>query len=144
MFVADILKTKGGDIVSTSPGETIGATAALLKQHRIGAVLVLSEDGGVAGVISERDIVRALAEPGGKLDDLRVGDIMTRDVITCEPTNSIAEVMKMMTERRIRHLPVIDGEKLAGIISIGDVVKHRLVESQMETEELRQYVMTSG
>lgn len=144
MFVADILKAKGGDVVSTSSDETITATAALLKRHRIGAVLVLSEDGGIAGVISERDIVRALADSGGTLHDMRVGEIMTRDVITCEPANSIADVMKMMTERRIRHLPVMDGERLAGVISIGDVVKHRLEETEMETEELRHYVMASG
>ncbi len=144
MFVADILKVKGGDIVSMSSNETIMATAALLKRHRIGAVLVLSEDGGIAGVISERDIVRALADSGSALGDMRVGEIMTRDVITCEPASSIADVMKLMTERRIRHLPVIDGEKLAGVISIGDVVKHRLEETEMETEELRHYVMASG
>ena len=140
MNVDSILKTKGNVVVTVAPGETISVAAAKLKREKIGA-LVVSEDGiGVSGILSERDIARALADHGAGLGELAVGDLMTRNVITCTPDDTVEELMTTMTEHRIRHLPVMVDGALCGIISIGDVVKNRLEEIQRETESLRAYI----
>ena len=143
MHVADILKAKGTDVVTTGPDETVAATVRLLNVKRIGAVVVCDAAGKVVGVISERDIIRGVAVNGARALEMRVRDLMTSEVITCKPTETISEVMKVMTERRFRHLPVIDGGELQGIISIGDVVKNRLEETEMEARVLRDYVIAS-
>ena len=138
--VDSILKTKGNVVVTVAPDEKISVAAAKLKREKIGA-LVVSEDGiGVSGILSERDIARALADHGAGLGDLAVGDLMTRNVITCTPDDTVEELMTTMTEHRIRHLPVMVDGALCGIISIGDVVKNRLEEIQRETESLRAYI----
>ncbi len=140
MNVDSILKTKGSVVVTVAPGEKISVAAAKLKREKIGA-LVVSEDGiGVSGILSERDIARALADHGAGLGELAVGDLMTRNVITCAPDDTVEELMTTMTERRIRHLPVMADGALCGIISIGDVVKNRLEEIQREAESLRAYI----
>ncbi len=141
MHVADILKTKGSDVVTSGADETVAATARLLNLKRIGAVVVCDAPGAVIGVISERDIVRGIAVNGQRALDMRVGDLMTSDVVVCKPTDTIAEVMQVMTLGRFRHLPVIEDGELQGIISIGDVVKNRLEETDMEARSLRDYVL---
>ena len=143
MHVADILKVKGTDVVTIVPDETVAATARLLNAKRIGAILVCDANGKVVGVISERDIIRGIAVNGERALEMQVRDLMTREVIACKPTDTIAEVMKMMTMRRFRHMPVIEDGELKGIISIGDVVKNRIEETEMETRVLRDYVLAS-
>ncbi len=143
MHVADILKVKGTDVVTTGPDETVAATVRLLNVKRIGAIVVCDAAAKVVGVISERDIIRGVAVNGARALEMGVRDLMTSEVITCKPTETISEVMKVMTERRFRHLPVINGGELQGIISIGDVVKNRLEETEMEARVLRDYVIAS-
>lgn len=140
MNVDSILKTKGNVVVTVAPDEKISVAAAKLKREKIGA-LVVSEDGiGVSGILSERDIARALADHGAGLGELAVGDLMTRNVITCTPNDTVEELMTTMTKHRIRHLPVMADGALCGIISIGDVVKNRLEEIQREADSLRAYI----
>ncbi len=141
MHVADILKTKGSNVVTSGADETVAATARLLNVKRIGAVVVCDAPGKVIGVISERDIIRGIALNGQRALDMRVGDLMTSDVVVCKPTDTIAGVMQVMTLGRFRHLPVIEDGKLQGIISIGDVVKNRLEETDLEARSLRDYVL---
>jgi len=141
MYVHDILMTKGDRIITIRPDTTIDETSRLLAKHRIGAVLVTDEAEQIVGVISERDIVAGLASQGASVAGRSVADFMTRDVLTCTPSDSIADIMGVMTTRRIRHLPVLDGGRLVGIVSIGDVVKSRLDETKLEVESLRDYVL---
>ncbi len=143
MYVADILKDKCYDVVSTGPDETVGATARLLNVKRIGALVVRDNQGEVVGMISERDIIRGIAVQGVRVLDMQVRDLMTGEVITCKPTDTISEAMKVMTLRRFRHLPVVEDGELKGMVSIGDVVKHRLEETEMEARVLRDYVLAS-
>lgn len=142
MNVAGILKVKGSDVITVLPSDSIAAVAAILDQRRIGAVLVVDKSGKLQGLLSERDIVRALAQDGGACLDLRVQDLMTKDLVTISPTDSIDRVMTLMTENRIRHLPVLEGGRLAGFISIGDVVKSRIDEVEREAAALRDYITT--
>ena len=140
MHVAQILRTKGGTVTTVLPETTIAEAISTLAKRRIGAVLVTSEGGRVAGILSERDIVRGLAEHGGALLSMQTASLMTRAVVTCAPDNTIDEIMEEMTRRRFRHLPVLDGERLVGIISIGDVVKNRVEELAAEGDMLRSYI----
>ena len=140
MNVDSILKTKGNVVVTVAPGEKISVAAAKLKREKIGALVVSEDRIGVSGILSERDIARALADHGAGLGELAVGDLMTRNVITCGPNDTVEELMTTMTEHRIRHLPVMVDGALCGLISIGDVVKNRLEEIQRETESLRAYI----
>jgi CBS domain-containing protein len=140
MYVENILKQKGSEVYTVSPETTITELAHELVEHRIGAAVVVDGDGAVVGVISERDIVYCIAERGGGCLKRKVADLMTAKVITCAPETSIDKVMSQMTERRIRHLPVIDDGRLAGIVSIGDVVKDRIASAEREISLLRSYV----
>jgi len=142
MFVSDILSQKGGLVFSVTPGTTVAEVAMQLSARRIGSVLVLSEQSAVVGIVSERDLVRALATHGAKAMELETRQVMTRDVVTCHPDDSIDEVMQTMTSGRFRHLPVIHRGELLGLISIGDVVKARLEEAKHETEALKAYIVT--
>lgn len=137
MKVADILKTKGAAVKTVKPNETAKTFAEQLKDERIGAMIVSLDGSMIDGIISERDLAYGLAAHGDKLARMRVSELMTKGVIVCTPEDSIAEVMTVMTQRRIRHLPVKDGDHLVGIISIGDVLKHRLGEVQLEANVLR-------
>ncbi len=140
MQVMQILKDKGSD-VTTMPGEALVADAVrLLNEQRIGAIVIINRRDEIDGILSERDIVHALAERGPALLDARVADLMTRHVFTCTPETSLEELMRQMTRRRIRHLPVLDAGRLCGIISIGDVVKNRLMELETEATTLRDYI----
>lgn len=143
MHVSDILKNKGSDVVTTGPDETVAATALLLNAKRIGAVVVCDVTGAVAGIISERDIIHAIAVNGERALAMAVREVMTREVTSCTTDDTIAAIMKTMTERRFRHLPVIEDGALRGMVSIGDVVKHRLEETEMEARVLRDYVLAA-
>ena len=140
MYVSALLENKGADVVTAAPNTTINQAVALLAENKIG-VLVISADGkSVDGILSERDIVRALAEQGNDIGNADAATLMSRDVVSCAPGDTIESLMGLMTERRIRHLPVLENGKLAGIVSIGDIVKHRLAEIESEADALRQYV----
>ena len=142
MKVGAILKDKGDTVVTTTPEDTVASVADILKREGIGAVVVRGAGGSVAGILSERDIVRAIPAKGADLLDSRVADLMTRDVITCTPDTEVDEVRKLMTEGRFRHVPVLENGKLAGIVSVGDVVKLRLDELEAEAGALRSYIST--
>jgi len=144
MHVAAVIKRKGSNVVSISPDKTIADATKLLTEHRIGAVLVLDGSEGILGIISERDIIRGLAKHGPDALNQKVTALMTREVQECSPRDTIAEIMTTMTKRRFRHLPVVDDGKLLGMISIGDVVKQRLDETELEVETLRGYVTGQG
>ena len=140
MNVETILRTKGQAVATIRPDETVGAAVEALITQNIGA-LVISEDGErVDGIISERDIVHALARHGTGLLAVRVAEVMTRPVVTCDPTKSVDELMAEMTNRRIRHFPVVRDGRLCGIVSIGDVVKNRLDEIEYEAHSLRSFI----
>jgi len=139
MRVADILAHKGHRVITIKSDTSIRSAVKRLALERVGA-LVVSDDGEhVDGIVSERDIILALAEEGAEIlePSRRVEEIMTRSVRTCSPEDSVAHLMKVMTLHRIRHLPVVENGRLAGIVSIGDVVKNRLEELEMETSVLR-------
>jgi CBS domain-containing protein len=140
MNVETILRTKGQAVATVGPNETISTVVEELISRNIGA-LVVSEDGGsIDGIVSERDIVHALADHGAGLLSLRVSAIMTRRVATCGPADSIDKLMAEMTNRRIRHFPVVRDGRLCGIVSIGDVVKNRLEEVEYEARSLRSFI----
>jgi CBS domain-containing protein len=140
MNVHTILRNKGKSVVTIHPDATIDRAVAVLRRRGIGA-LVVSDDGeSVAGILSERDIVEALGRYGGELLRVSVGEIMTCPVVTCGPDDSVAELMAEMTNRRIRHFPVVDDGKLVGIVSIGDLVKSRLDEIEYEAHSMRSFI----
>jgi CBS domain-containing protein len=140
MHVAAVLKRKGSYVVSIAPDRTIAEAVSLLIEKGIGAVLVLDGTGNIYGILSERDIVNGLSRQGADTLTQRVDAVMTRDVQHCSPHDAIAEVMRVMTERRTRHLAVMENGKLVGLISSGDVVKQRLIDANLEVETLRGYV----
>ena len=143
MFVSDILSQKGRLVHTVTPATTADHVARQLSTHRIGSVLVLEEPDMVVGVVSERDLVRAMADHGAGALAMEARQIMTRDVVTCDPDDSIEQVMAMMTRGRFRHLPVVRHGELLGLVSIGDVVKARLAEAQDETDALKAYIVAS-
>jgi CBS domain-containing protein len=144
MLIAQILADKGGNVISTRPEATIAEVAKLLNEKRIGAVVVLDADARLCGIISERDLARGLARHGAGLLDMQVAALMTREVVTCSPDDGVETLMLRMTEGRFRHLPVVKEGQISGIISIGDVVKHRLEELEAETHMLQDYIHGSA
>jgi len=140
MHVSAILKTKGSIIITCKAADSIATISHILHVNRIGAVMVADERGAIAGIISERDIVRGLAIHGAAVMDRPASDLMTCKVMTCSPDDTVASVMTRMTEGRFRHMPVVVDGRLTGVISIGDVVKSRLAEYTHEVESLRDYV----
>ena len=142
MTVRAILDLKGRDVVTIAPEKTLADAAALLSENRIGALVVVVGE-RVSGILSERDIVRAVARDGEVALANKVSDKMTGTVVTCGPQDTMAAVMNRMTAGRFRHLPVVDNGRLAGIVSIGDVVKFRLAEIERESSMLRDYIMTA-
>lgn len=142
MNVAGILKTKGFNVITAAPSDSISEVCSILGSRRIGAVLVVDKAGDLRGILSERDIVRGLAECGSKCLEQTASDWMTSSVITISPSETIDNVMALMTAKRIRHLPVMENGKLAGFISIGDVVKSRMDEVEREAAALRDYIAT--
>ncbi len=147
MNVKTILAAKshnlGGDIVSIEPTANLAAAVRLLAAHRIGALVVRGAGERLAGIISERDIVRVLAERSSDALSLPVGQVMTREVETCGPDDDIASLMERMTTGKFRHLPVLEQGRLIGLISIGDVVKQRVEEFEREQEAMRDYIRTA-
>jgi CBS domain-containing protein len=144
MAVAHILRQKGSDVVTVSPSDSVQTIVDMLARHRIGAVVVLDPKGAISGIVSERDVVRALAGGGTGIMKKSAADIMTAKVMTCQPTDSEAELMQLMTENRIRHLPVVSQGRLAGMISIGDVVKLRIESIEREAEDMKSYIASAG
>ena len=147
MNVKTILAAKkrnlGGDLIDIEPAADLAAAAKLLAAHRIGAVVIRGAGGRLAGILSERDIVRALAEYGAGALTLPVAQVMTREVETCSEDDTVAAIMERMTAGKFRHLPVTSDGKLVGLISIGDVVKERVGEIEQETEAMRDYIRSA-
>jgi CBS domain-containing protein len=143
MTVSIILAAKGRDVVTVEPNATLKSAVALLADKRIGAVLILGVDDRVAGILSERDIVRALAERGASALGEPVSQVMTRKVSTCTEGETISAIMERMTDGKFRHVPVVDQGRLVGMVSIGDVVKHRLHEMERDSAAMRDYILTA-
>jgi CBS domain-containing protein len=143
-MISSILKGKGTDVVSVSPGDTVLSVARILTERRIGAVLVRDTAGSLLGIISERDIVTGMANQGQGTTQLPVEKLMTRELVTVAPQASVVQAMELMTRRRIRHLPVMEKGELVGLVSIGDLVKARIDEAEHEAAELKAYVNTAG
>jgi len=140
MTVAAILKHKGYDIARVAPTALVSEISRMLSERRIGAVLVLDASDQLLGIVSKRDIVRALAANGARTLEMTAGQLMTRALRTATPQTTIPEAMTMMTAGRFRHVPVVDDNRLIGIVSIGDVVKARIMEQETEVDSLRAYV----
>lgn len=146
MLVKTLLKAKarGAGVVTVSPDMTVAEAARTLASNRIGALVATEQDGAIAGILSERDIVRGVALQGETCLRSSVRDLMTASVLTCREEDSVESLMQVMTSKRIRHLPVVDGDsRLVGIVTIGDVVKSRLDEADMEVDNLRHYVVAA-
>ncbi|HYS49234.1 MAG TPA: CBS domain-containing protein [Xanthobacteraceae bacterium] len=143
MTVKAIMSRKGSDVLTIEPTATLAAAVKLLAERRIGAVVITGPDKQVIGILSERDIVRALADRGPAALDEQVGQVMTPKVMTCTEDQTVSSLMERMTHGKFRHLPVVDGGRLAGIVSIGDIVKHRLEEMERESSALREYILTA-
>ena len=143
MNVAVILKQKGRAVTTASPSTTLLELVGKLAAKRIGAIVIVGARGEVSGIISERDVIRALSEQGPDCLKRPVSETMTRQVVTCQETDTLDELMAMMTARRFRHLPVVTDGALVGIISIGDVVKHHVAEVEMEATAMRDYIAHS-
>ena len=143
MNVTTILRQKGRAVTTASPNTTMQEVADKLASKRIGAIVIVGPGGEVAGIVSERDVIRGLAEHGANCLTLPVSETMTREVVTCQETDTLDELMAMMTARRFRHLPVVTDGALVGIVSIGDVVKHHVAEVEMEATAMREYITHS-
>jgi CBS domain-containing protein len=143
MTVSIILAGKGREVATIEPNATLGDAVRLLAERRIGAIVILGADRRVVGILSERDIVRVLAERGAAVLDEPVSQTMTRKVSTCNESETVVQIMERMTDGKFRHVPVVDQGQLVGIISIGDVVKHRLHEMERESAAMRDYILTA-
>lgn len=143
MTVKTILSTKGDDVTTIEPSATLAAAIGVLAERRIGALVVLGANHRVIGILSERDIMRALAERGAGALTEPLALAMTRKVSTCTRSETVSSTMERMTTGKVRHLPVVERERLVGIVSIGDVVKHRLMQIERESEALRDYIQTA-
>ncbi|HML07064.1 MAG TPA: CBS domain-containing protein [Xanthobacteraceae bacterium] len=143
MTVSIILAGKGREVVTVDPGASLADTARILANKRIGAALILGPDRRIAGIISERDVVRALAERGESALKEPVSQTMTRKVETCSESETVSSIMERMTVGKFRHLPVVDQGRVVGIVSIGDIVKHRLHEMEQESAAMRDYIRTA-
>ncbi len=140
MFLEQIVKEKGGQVYSVAESATLKECAELLEKRKVGAMVILNEAGSLIGVISERDIVRNIAKSGAAALSATVGQAMTRQVLTARPRDTVESAMSRMTDRRIRHLPVLEGGRMIGVVSIGDLVKWRLAEADAEVEAIRSYI----
>jgi CBS domain-containing protein len=140
MRISDLLRQKGNLVVSVKPDQSVTELIDLLAEHSVGALIVSADGTTVDGIVSERDVVRRLQRFGPDLLGSPVSDIMTAQVRTCPPDTELDELMRVMTEGRFRHVPVVDGGRLIGIVSIGDVVKHRIDELQSERDQLTAYI----
>jgi CBS domain-containing protein len=144
VLVSDLIRRKGSSVASAPPDTTVAALLDLLAERRIGAVVVSSDGATVAGIVSERDVVRALRTNGPALLDAPISTVMTADVVVSAPGDTVEDMMRLMTERRIRHVPVVAGGRMAGIISIGDVVASRIDELETDRNHLMDYIHSTG
>lgn len=144
MFIEQILQDKGRHVATVAPTEPVRDALGILRDHGIGALVVSHDGSGIAGIVSERDIVRALADRGASALDDEVGALMSTDVVTATEGATIEEMMSLMTDRRIRHVPIVGDQGLLGIVSIGDVVKSRLGELESERHHLVDYISRGG
>jgi CBS domain-containing protein len=135
-----LLRHKGSDVATVPPGISVAGLLEDLARHNVGALVVCDDAGAVVGIVSERDVVRQLNERGAELLRAPVSEIMTTTVVTCEPSESVNSLASIMTERRIRHMPVVTGGNLVGIVSIGDVVKSRIEQLESDREQLESYI----
>ncbi len=143
MHIEQILNTKGFDVITARADETVAQAAIRMEANSIGALVIVDGDVAPIGILSERDIARGINEYGPHLPATPISELMSGDVVTCEPKDLIADIMATMTERRIRHLPVIKNGQLAGLVSIGDMVKERLNEIESEASALRSYIASA-
>jgi CBS domain-containing protein len=140
MLVSEVLRDKGDLVFTASPTETVAAVAAMLYSRRVGALVIVEGERDVAGIVTERDIVRVVAEHGGAGLSRPVSDCMTRAVSYADPSDTVDALMERMTDRRIRHWPVCHDGRLVGIVSIGDLVKSKIAEATAEADGLRAYI----
>jgi len=138
--IADLLRHKGSDVATVPPGISVAGLLDDLARHNVGAMVVCDDTGALVGIVSERDVVRRLNERGAELLHAPVSEIMTTSVVTCEPTENLDRLAEIMTERRIRHMPVVTEGRLVGIVSIGDVVKSRIRQLESDREQLESYI----
>jgi CBS domain-containing protein len=143
MTVKAILDRKDSDVATVEPTADLASAVKMLAARRIGALVVIGPDGRIAGIVSERDVIRVLAERGAAVLEQPVAQVMTRKVVTCTRADTMSSIMELMTAGKFRHLPVVEGDQLVGIISIGDVVKYRVQEIEFESEALRDYIRTA-
>lgn len=143
MQIAHLLRRKGPEVATVAPGATVATALGLLAERGIGALVVSPDGQAIEGIVTERDVVRALPVRGAALLDEPVSSVMTADVRTCVPTASVHDLARTMTDHRIRHVPVVDGDRMVGIVSIGDVVKARLDELEQERAQLVDYIQTA-
>ena len=143
MTISIILASKGREVVTIAPSASLASAVGLLVEKRLGAGLILGPDRRVVGILSERDIVRALAERGAGALEEPVSQTMTRKVSTCNENETVSNIMERMTDERSRHVPVVDQGKLVGMVSIGDVVKHRLQVMERDSAAMHNYILTS-
>lgn len=143
MIVKSILSAKGRDVATIAPTATLAEATKVLAERKIGALVVTGAGGRITGIVSERDMVRAFAQHGASAFQLPLTEVMTRKVQTCTPTDTVSMLMEQMTAGKFRHLPVMDDDRLVGIISIGDVVKYRLTELEFEKDAMRDYIQTA-
>ncbi len=142
MQVRQILQRKGREVITATPDTSLRDAARLLKEHQIGALVITNGGDAFAGIVSEHDIVEAVADKGAAATAMPVARIMTREVMTCSEDDTTDKLMEIMTEKRVRHLPVVENGKLTGLVSIGDVVKQRMEEIAFEAEQMKAYIAT--
>ena len=140
MKLSEVLSTKGSEVYRLKSDNSIAEAATKLTEKKIGALLVEDNDGKIVGILSERDIVGGMGPHGADLHDVPISELMTTNLIKCTSQDTVLQAMAMMTDRRVRHLPVFDGDDLIGVISLGDLVKCRISEVQSEADALRQYI----
>lgn len=143
MLVSQILKAKGDLVFTCTPGDSVAGAAALLNERQVGAMVVVGPDGAVVGILSERDIVRVLARSGAGALNQPISICMTHDVLFAKPSETLDSLLERMTDRRIRHLPVVADGQLMGIVSIGDLVKWKIAETEATAEDLKAYIAHS-
>lgn len=142
MIIANILKVKGRSVTTARPDDTVQEIADRLAHKKIGAIVIVGGGGSVIGIISERDLIRVIAQRGADALSMPVSEVMTREVVVCSEATSVDDIMEMMTNGRFRHLPVVEESRLVGIVSIGDIVKHHIAEVELEVSAMRGYFAT--
>jgi CBS domain-containing protein len=140
MKLREVLQAKGGETLTTAPDSSVGDALRLMSERRVGSVLVTGPDGAPLGIFTERDVLNLFASRGPELVDLRLGDVMTTDLVTAAPETLVDETLSIITRRRCRHIPVLEHGRVVGLVSIGDLVKAKLQETEFEVESLREYI----